>query len=164
MTLALQQTITAGSGGASSFSFQNIPQTAKDLLLVISHRGDPNSQATMTVNNDSTNVYRIIYARGPGANPISNFAFTAQPYVIATSIQDSSTAANTFGVSKIYITNYTATQNKAILLEGVGEDNSATAYIVFGSQDYNGGTAVSRLDVSLTSFVQHSTASLYLIS
>ena len=76
-TLVKIQTVTVGSGGASSIDFTSIPQTYTDLCVVLSARGTNAGTGAndghLTFNSSSTGYSsRLLYGTGGGGNGGTN--------------------------------------------------------------------------------------------
>jgi hypothetical protein len=158
-------TQTVGAGGASSITFNNIPQTFTDLKVVISARTSPtayyNDLLSIQFNTDSTSVYSrtVIYGLGSAGNFSLNSSNTTTvgSGVVPTSLG----TANTFSNIEIYMPNYTGSNFKQIISDSVAEDNSANnAYLYLGAGLYRSTSAISKILIALN-FVQYSTLSLY---
>lgn len=162
MSLQLVSTVTVGSGGAASITLDNIPQTGKDLLILVSGR-DESSLLAIQANNDSTNANysrRVLEYNGS----VTSSSASARSFAV---VSGSFSTASTFGNTQIYISNYTSSANKSISVDGVNENNDAIAYrisLIAGS--WNSASAITSLQlVSFgTGILQHSTFSLYIIS
>jgi len=163
MSVFLQplQTVTVGSGGASSVTFSNIPQTYTDLLIKISAR------ATIAAISDSIAIYpngsssnlSETYIQGNGSSASS---FRDSYCVVRTS--GSSATSNTFSNSEIYIPNYTSSNYKSMILESTAENNATTEYFGLGAGLWSNTAAITSLQLyqlSGTNFVQYSEFSLY---
>ena len=159
------QTVTVGSGGASTIDFQNIPSTYTDLVLVTSLRSTGSvSQASCYVylNNDtgSNYTYRILQGSGNavGSSSATNVA------VEFTQIPGANATASTFSNSSIYIPNYTGSANKSISADGVQENNQTVAYAQLVAGLWSNTNAITRVTLSqfsASNFAQYSTATLY---
>lgn len=159
----LLETVTVGAAGASSITFNSIPQTGyTDLKIVASTRTTTTDTGLFVYfNGDTTNANystRRILGNGSAASSASYSA----PYWGYTDA--SSDTANTFSNTEIYIPNYTDTTNKqSISSDSVTENNAtgATATLNAGLWNTNSAiTSVSFYTIS-GSFVQYSTFSLY---
>jgi hypothetical protein len=162
MSITLVSTVTVGSGGAASIDFTSIPQTGTDLFLVFSLRSSDASQSIVTFRINGSNPSAGIYLRGTGSA-----AQTTNGYVSLGAINLSTTTANTFSNSQVYLPNYTSTTNKTYSADTVFETNATAAqqYIIAGSQTST--VAITSLALSLpgsVNFAQHSTASLYIVT
>jgi hypothetical protein len=164
-------TQTVGSGGVSGVNFKNIPQSFTDLQVVISSRGaaNPNSlQADLIVmylNNDASALYSYTQLYGNGGTAFSNRA-SSQTGLIAGSVPTSGATANTFGNTEYYISNYTTSNAKQIIVNSVSESN--TSLINNQGQTlsaglYRNSTGINELLFQQTggNFAQHSTFTLY---
>lgn len=168
MAMSLVSTVTVGAGGASSISWVNIPQTGKDLLLVVSGRttsSNTYNPIVANINNDGTLKYTFIQLYGTGSSTASNLgglfggAITELPGANATS--------NTFGSLRVYYANYTSSATKGYSVDGVTENNATAAFQGILGGNYTGTGAISSLYLYVydtTNFAQHTTASLYIIS
>lgn len=159
MAMTLVSTVTVGSGGAASITFSSIPQTGKDLLLVVSARGDSADVGLLAINGVTTNQSRKqLYGDGSSAAGVSTTS-------IAFYLSGSGTTSNTFGSTQFYFSNYASSVAKSISEEAVSENNGTTAYQAIYANLWNSTDAITaiRLD-GINNFVQHSTASLYIIS
>jgi hypothetical protein len=162
MAMTLVSTVTVGSGGATDITFDNIPQTGKDLLVVASLRSG-SSSAIVSLNGDTTNANyprRTLSGDGSAVTSLSN---AIRPVLIASTTSDTS---NTFGNSQLYISNYTVAANKSMSQDGVRENNATDSQQQISAHTWNNTAAVTSVTITaLTpSFTQHSTASLYIIS
>jgi hypothetical protein len=158
-------TLSAGSGGVSSFDFTSIPSTYTDLVLFLSVRASAdNTNAYITLNNDSTASYNWRNIQN-GNGTISADPGSGQTKIIfgAGANAGVSYTAGVFSNSHLYFPNYTSSNLKAIQLEGVTENNgtSVTQNIMAGN--WTGTAAVNRITIAPPSatFVQYSTATLY---
>lgn len=164
MSMTLIQTVTVGAGGAASIEFTGIPQDGTDLKLVVSSRDSGSfieRLLSMQINGDSS-TYTSRLLRGDGSS-VASVTFSAAAMRIAFITGNASTA-NTFGISEIYIPNYTATGNKSISAETVSENKATTAHQAITAGQWSGSGAVTSLQLLLTLFMEHSTASLYKIT
>ena len=168
----LLERITVGAAGASSVSFNNIPQTGyTDLKVVVSARdttsGNINDHINITFNGSSSN-FTSKYLQGNGSAASS--ASTSDGFVGY--IPDTSATANTFGNLEVYIPNYTSTNYKSYSVDSVQENNSGSAgyaqdtmhaglWSVSGS-----GSPITNLGFTAGagSFAQYSTFSLYALA
>jgi hypothetical protein len=167
MTIAMQPiyTQTVGSGGATSITFNSIPQTFTDLKLVMSSRTagannffDPSLQ----FNNDASSVYSYtqLYGTGSGSatsDRASNFAkFPLWQ-------NGSSSTSNTFGNYECYIPNYTSSNFKQVIIDAVTENNASTALSMLVAGLWRSTSAISTMNISSSSnaFQQYTTFSLY---
>ena len=159
-TLVALQTVTVGSGGASSISFTNIPQTYKDLQVVISGRLNGTSAGTsIAFNNDTNNFsYKHLYAFdstvGSGGGNV-NYVYESNT---------SNMTASTFDNSQIYIPNYTGSTNKSYSVDAVSENNSTSLAIrILLGGVWSKTDPITTVTVAPYSgaFVQYSTATLY---
>ena len=169
MALQLVSTVTVGSGGAASIEFTGIPQTGKDLLLLLSTRSASSnvySTLTVSINSDFTlgrHTYRQLY--GTGSSVASDNGALFGGYV--GEVTGANATANTFGNASVYFTNYTGSTQKSFSVDGVTENNATQAFANILAGNYNQTTAVTSLFIDVydtTNFAQHSTASLYIIS
>lgn len=169
MAMTLVSTVTVGAGGAASIEFTNIPQTGKDLLILVSGRNSGANGLYLTLNGDTTAsryTYRMVYGTGTVIGATSGTNTTGQGGYIGESNRNSYTA-NTFDNSSIYIANYASSITKSISVESVAENNANAADQEINALSYNQTTAITSALVRYLSpdtFVQHSTASLYIIS
>jgi hypothetical protein len=129
----LLEKITVGSAGASSVTFNNIPQTGyTDLVVRMSTRSAAavNGSAYgmgMTINGVGTNrTYRRLEV-WDGTN-IGSDTNTNDMTAI---IQGNSTTASTFNNVQIYFSNYTSNNNKTFSVEGVNENASTTGNDIY---------------------------------
>ncbi len=129
-------TITVGSGGIASVSFDSIPQTYTDLKIVGSARtirsGSDSDYLLINFNNSSAAAYEYRTVQGNGSTASSNNGGSGlSGTAIGFDRFPSSTAtANTFGNFELYIPNYTASIRKSISSDTVSENNATTATAV----------------------------------
>ena len=163
MTMTLVETVTVGSGGAASIEFTNIPDTGKDLVLVLSGRIDNNtaSQAFITFNSNDLN-YSWVQLGGNGSSAFSN-TNTTKAWL---RINNPDQTASTFSNSALYVSNYASATNKSFSIDVVRENNAIPGIQEILAARWADNSAISSISLATSagSFVQHSTASLYLVS
>jgi hypothetical protein len=160
------QTITVGSGGIARVEFTNIPQTYRDLQLVISTRGkDVNTTGTEVYLNSvapTGSNYVNRYFEGniqnaAGSNSNTNAFFTLQG--------NNSFTASTFGNCVVYIPNYTqTTSHKTLLSVKVTENNANVVDLGMNAGTFLSNNAITSLLLEPdgnSNFTEYSTATLY---
>jgi hypothetical protein len=156
--MTLVESVTVGSGGASSISFTSIPQDGTDLVLLISSRASINNRdGKVALNTGGTYTRRRLQGGGEGvfSDP------TSADFQTATS----SFTANTFGNASIYIPNYASSAAKSFSSDSVTENNETTAHQALIAVSWSETAAVTTVTVShSTSFVENTTAFLYKIT
>lgn len=132
MTIAMQPiyTQTVGSGGVGIVSFNNIPQTFTDLVIQMSVRTTRNNYPAdnllAQINNDGSSLYSSSFVYGNGSTVSSGRTSGQTSLRDAILINGDTATANTFGTAQITIPNYTSSNFKSVIVDGVSEDNSST--------------------------------------
>ena len=171
MTIAMQPiyTQTVGSGGVASVTFNNIPQTFTDLKVVISGRVSASTgYLGFFPNNNTSGIYSYIYI---GMNPVAGTAYTGvtanSAYGFFAYNAAASNVANSFSNNEFYIPNYTGSNYKSCILDGVSEDNavggnssiSPSAFLMNNTAPIT--SIVVKDTVTSSNLVQYTTISLY---
>ena len=162
--MQLVSTVTLASP-ASSISFTGIPQTATDLLLVISLRNDTSNTGSfvITFNNNSSNLSaRTLFGNGSSVSSLSR-----TDLLVLGGTNDPSHTANTFSNQSVYIPNYSGATAKSVSIDSVRENNATlgTQNIIAGLwNDTAAITSIQIANFSVANFVVGSTASLYTIT
>jgi hypothetical protein len=163
-TNELISSISVGAGGAANITFNSIPQTFTDLVVLTSLRSnttDANGGVDVILRpNGSTssfiwrNFYSVGTAYGRQATTAKMSHALANP---------SNSTASTFGSSKIYIPRYSGSSYKLFGSEGVTENNGTGAYMGISAGQWSSTSAITSLvflpDVG--SFIEGSIISLY---
>ena len=166
-TYTLLETISVGAAGASSVTFNSIPQTGyTDLVIKASVRSTVAEDAFgLRFNSDtgSNYDYRAIVGQGASA---SSFSGNSSMMVAMGRQSESGYTANTFGNTEIYIPNYTSANKKSVSSDAVNENNATTARAQLAAGLWNSTAAITTVQVvpGAGSFAQHSTFSLYGVS
>ena len=156
------QTVTVGSGGAASITFDSVVGTYTDLYLVCSLRttatGDP--AAEIFFNGVTTNrSERSLEGTGSSTRSFS----TTQGYFGV--INPNGATANTFSSHKIYIPNYAGGAAKSYSVDSVSENNATAAYQYTVAGLWNSTAAINEITIRRHSgthdLMEHSTATLY---
>jgi hypothetical protein len=155
-------TVTVGAGGVASVTFSNIPQGYTDLKVVASARSDRGGEFTDYIsilpNASTSNLSsRFIFF----SNTTRNSSTDNRVYVATNS---STSTTNTYGSAEFYIPNYTSSNYKSIMADGVTENNSTSNYGHVSSGLWSSNAAITSLTlVSLNgvNWVANSTFSLY---
>jgi len=165
MTMTLVETITVGSGGAASIEFTGIPGEGKDLRILVSARGVGSANGSLRINNDSGTKYSYVELEGTGSGPPESTSGTGSTQFPITWGSDGDYTANTFGSVAFYVSNYTSTADKSSSAEAVQENDATYAKLRLHAGLYETSSAVTSIKLLMNSyFVEHSTASLYIIS
>ena len=163
-------TITVGSGGISSVSFNNIPQTYTDLKILGSARtvrsGASSDYLLIIFNGSSASGYEYRTLQGNGSAASSNNGGSGlSGTAIGFDRFPSSTAtANTFGNFEMYIPNYTASRYKSISSDQVAENNASEAISLLQASIWANNSPISSIKFSIgggTLIDVHSTFTLY---
>jgi hypothetical protein len=168
-TYTLISSSTLASTGTSDFIFSSIPNTYTDLLIKISARlTGATTQDSMYVrfNGSSGGTdYQEINLRGNGTTAAGNFPGTNQEYVVVgNALPGSSSLAQTFSNTSLYIPNYSSSTKKSLSVEAVNANNTTTAYLYLVSGLWNLTNAITSIkftSASAYSFAQHSSFYLY---
>jgi len=166
MTMTLVETITVGSGGASSIEFTGIPQDGKDLVVTFSSRtARVNSVGFVeTQINALTSGYSYLYFYGDGSSVTSSSGGGNSWRWIYTNGDDST--SNTFGSAQLYFSNYSSSNAKSVSVDSVGENNATAARAILSANSHTTTAAITSIKFFETSYnlLEHTTASLYTIS
>jgi hypothetical protein len=161
------QTVTVGSGGASSIDFTSIPQTYTDLVLVTSLRSTDTSSnwgaAGIRFNGDSGSNYFAIEVYGTGSAAGSGGG-SASTSMNAARPNSNGTTASTFSSASLYIPNYTSSNQKSTSEDSVTENNATAALSPLVAGRWTGTSAITSMVLTPSggfSWMQHSTATLY---
>jgi hypothetical protein len=158
------QTVTVGSGGASSIEFSSIPDTYTDLKLVVSLRSNRTGGATEIVlikfNGVSTDLStRWLQGEGSGS-PASATATTGRVGIA----NGGTSTSNTFTSAEITIPNYAGAANKSFSTDMTQENNATEAYQVISAGLWSSTAAITSIEILPAdgpNWVEHSTATLY---
>lgn len=162
-------TQTVGSSGASSITFNNIPQIYTDLQFFITARS---SDATIDTdiwarfNSDTSNSYSFtrIYGNSAGVYPDR---YTSQSYVLVSRTNGTTSTSNIFSQASIYLPNYTSSNFKSLTCDAISENNlgsAGAAYQFFIAGLWRSSNAITNIQFASLgggSFAQYSTFSLY---
>jgi len=153
---------TVGAGGASTITFNNIPQNYTDLVLKTSTRiSNANVWSDIYIRfNKTTTGYsdRVVYGTGAAAASLTD-ANTGIDIRTSTSVN----TASTFGNAEIYIPNYTSTNIKSVSADAVSENNATSAIAQLIAGLWSNISTINCIEVfgAGGNFLEHSTASLY---
>jgi hypothetical protein len=158
-------TVTVGSGGQAEIDFTSIPGTYQHLQLRYLGRYDGSSAdgdvLRIRFNGVSTSDYAYHSLFGNGASASSN-ANTTQNLMISFRLTSATQGASTFGAAVIDILDYANTNKYTTIRSLGGYDNNGSGFIGLNSGLFMKTDSVSSIKLfSATSFVQHSSFSLY---
>jgi hypothetical protein len=125
----LIETKTVGAGGVGNIDFRNIPQTYKDLQIVVSCRLINSGLGSLLarVSDLSTSIYSSTVIVGNGSTP-SSFRFSSGTQFALGVIGGSDYTAGTFTSATIVLPDYAnAARFKQAVSESSSENNAATA-------------------------------------
>lgn len=160
MTMKLIQTVTLTST-QSTIVLSSIPQTFTDLMILTSLRTTGTGVAVNDIGltSNASDSWRRLEGNGSTMYSDNGTAYT-QGGATTTSVS----AANTFGNSMAYIPNYTSTQVKTVLADGVTENTVATAHQRITISLINSTSPITSLTIGSgagNDYVAGSTISLY---
>jgi hypothetical protein len=165
MAMTLVSTVTVGSGGAANIEWTAIDQSGKDLLLLVSPRTDRASgtdNLAVALNASTSNfTFRRLYGTGTAT---ASQSYTAAEFRVINTTENTS---NTFSNVAVYFSNYASSAAKSISADLVQENNATEAYQHIIAGLWNDTSAITSIKISPsggTNFLQHTTASLYIIS
>jgi hypothetical protein len=158
MTIAMQPiyTQTVGSGGATSITFNNIPQTFTDLKVLISSRELSTSNFTLEFQFNGSGLNRTLrFIQGNGtttsSTSISTFSFITN---------GNTSTANTFGNAEIYIPNYTGSAFKSFIIDSVSENNATLSFQRLTAGLWSNTAAITSITFG-SGIAENSTVTLY---
>jgi len=163
-------TRTVGAGGGN-ITFNNIPQTNTDLMILVSCRGleaSVTNQLYLQFNGSgASGSYSVSRLNGNGSAGASDRASGANGdfFYAGNFCPNASATSNTFGSASLYIPNYTSASLKQVVIDGVAENNAT-----FSTQVLSAGLIISSAPItSITlgafgTFAQNSTVTIYGIS
>jgi hypothetical protein len=155
--------VTVGSGGTSSITLSNIPQTYTDLVLKLSlrsARAADEDGLSLTVNSSSSGyTYRPLMGNGSTTSTAST-SFE-QPW--SGRIVGASAGSNIFSSTDVLIPNYAGSTAKYYLVDSVTEKNSTTAYMTMNAVRQSSTAAVTSLTLAAVNanLAEYSTVTLY---
>jgi hypothetical protein len=165
MTLGMQpiytQTVNASSVG--SIAFTNIPQTFTDLKIVLSLRdayAGGFDSVLMQFNSDTTNNYSYTVMGGAP----SSYRATSQNLINPFLANGTTSTASTFTNMEAYIPNYTSSNKKSMVIDVIGENNSASVFgLSMTAALWSNTAAITSVyfQASNGNITQYSTISLY---
>ena len=154
-------TISVGSGGTTTFEFNNIPQTYTDLSIKLSIQGtrsDNFDDLRIRFNNLTSNYSNVYMYGGNGS------VNTASAYGNFVGSPTAANLTNIFFSGDVYIPNYTSSNIKTFGVESVNERNASEAYQYFVA-GYNTMTvpitSIQFVFATGPGFAQYSSATLY---
>jgi hypothetical protein len=156
----LLEKVTVGASGASSVTFNNIPQTGyTDLVVKVSARSNQSAVTDyLKIQPNGTNPSSLtLWGSGSGAGSYTQT-------VLIPAFAGNSATANTFANTEIYIPNYTSSNYKSISVDTVAENNATGASSGFDAGLWSNTSPITSLVFSPrdgTAFLQYSTFSLY---
>lgn len=168
-TYNLIQTVTVGSGGASSIAFTSIPQTYTDLQLLVSARSNRATEIRDEIHvrfNSNTSGYSVRTLRGDGSAVVSNTG-SVSTALSRLDMPASNATANVFGSMSMYIPNYTSANQKSTSTEITMENNATQSFMYLHAGLWANTAAITSITMTFEIgplFLQHSSASLYGIS
>lgn len=163
-TMVKIQTVTVGSGGASSIDFTSIPQTYTDLVIKTSARNTSTSTTMyLEFNGSGGTAYSVRLLYGDGSAAGSTSSSSRANIKNDGGADDSGYTASTFASSEIYIPNYTSSNYKSVSIDGVPENNATTTYMNMVAGLWSSTSAITSIKLTLYTgnFAQYSTATLY---
>jgi hypothetical protein len=164
-TYTLLEQITVGAAGASSVTFNSIPQTGyTDLVVKMSVRdntGNIGNFLNISLNGSATS-FTGRYLNGNGASASSGSGFPR----LVIEYSGASSTANTFGNGEMYFPNYTSANYKSYSGDSVSENNATTAYADMSAGLWSSTAAITSITFTPNTgqLVQYSTFSLYGVS
>jgi hypothetical protein len=156
-------TQTVGSGGANAITFNNIPQSFTDLKVVISARSSGSFDASaVTLYPNAATGDGLQSGTELFANQNGTGSYRANN-IFSDTLPGANVTANTFNNLEFYIPNYTSSNFKQIIVDGVTEANNTTMMrLCFTAGLWRSTSSITSLQLGLGSaFVQYSTFSLY---
>jgi hypothetical protein len=143
------QTLT-GNGSVNPLSFQNIPQTYTDLILVIYGRATSANTADQTLAylnaNTGTSNYSGTYFTTNGTSATSSRASSGTYFQFGVHPGGNSTAGN-FGIEILHFMNYTNTTNFKTVLNRSGYDLNGSGEIYDSVHLWRQTAAINRIDM-----------------
>ena len=158
------ETVTVGSGGASSVTFSAIPDTFTDLYVVVSARasttGDVYHNMRVTFNSSSSGYSeRLLFGLGSSTGSASD----NQGYLRFFYATRASATSNTFANSSLYVPNYRSSVAKSVSYDSVTENNATAGLQGISGGIWTGTDPITALTIitGTGTFVEHSSFSLY---
>ena len=161
--------VSVGSGGAASISFTSIPQTYTDLVLKWSTRTDNNPYSSpqnweeLNVNSNGamTNLVTVMIRGSGGGGSVTSTGGEGIGYATTTGA-----TSGIFSNSELYISNYTSSVYKPMILDTAAETHSATVFLGYQGITWSQTGAITSLVLTpragtSANYVQYSTATLY---
>jgi hypothetical protein len=144
----LLEKIVVGAAGASSITFNSIPQTGYTDLIVKGtiREASTVSGVTLCKINSSTTGYTIkqLYGTGTASASDSNY-ITAAGFGPDGTSNPSNATANVFTNAEWYFPNYTSANNKSISIDGVNENNATGVNMALGAAILSNTAAITSL-------------------
>lgn len=162
-TYNLIATVEVGSGGASSITFSDIPQTYTDLQMVISARQSTAGGTTVAMKfNGSSASYS-----NKNVLAVPSGAISEQTITTSTNVgflpEAVNYTANVFSNQGVYISNYAGSTYKSVCTDSCMENNSSTIYFGLFNGLWSSTAAITSIQLTTENgnFMQYSSASLY---
>jgi hypothetical protein len=163
-THELISTVTVGSGGASTITLNNIPQTYTDLAIYYSCRSTDSAtrwnNMRLSFNGSASNGSWRYLAQ------YNNAMASSTGGQIEVWINFSGSETYTFSNSFVYIPNYTASTNKNIRIDTAAEGNAQDQILGWVAGLWSNSAAITSITVTPSSgnFAEFSKASIFGIS
>jgi hypothetical protein len=158
--------VLTGNGSTNPLSFQNIPQTYTDLIMVVYGRGtgaNTSDQSLIYLNaNTGTSNYSGTYLYANGTSTLATRQSNSTYFNLGEHPGGNSTA-NNFGVEILQFMNYTNTTNFKTVLNRSGYDLNGSGVVYDSIHTWRQTAAINRIDIytSLGSWATGTVASLY---
>jgi len=152
--LELIATKTVPADGTASITFSAIPQTYRDLKILVSARddraGQPVSDLSVrvgyngTINTGSIYSYRRIWGNSSAAG--GDLSSSTYMYIGMASASDS--GANTFGNTELYFPRYTSAYQKSCITMGTSGNYGSVAWLVINTALANTSNPITDIQIS----------------